>query len=40
MAFWHALPEGWETMAYEDFLTQRRRLMAKVIRAGFESLTA
>jgi len=34
----HALPSGWETMAYEDFLDERRRLMAGVIRRGFESL--
>jgi hypothetical protein len=39
MSYWHALPEGWEKMGYEEFLTRRRRLMAKVIRAGFESLT-
>src|SRR5205823_135425 len=38
MYYWHALPEGWEEMAYEEFLARRRRLMAKVIRAGFDSL--
>lgn len=30
----HALPAGWEAMAYEDFLDERRRLMAGVIGAG------
>lgn len=34
----HALPEGWEHMAYEDFLVARRNLMAAVIRQGFEKL--
>jgi hypothetical protein len=34
----HALPADWETMAYEDFLDERRRLMAAVVRRGFESL--
>jgi len=34
----HALPEGWETLAYEDFLVQRRKLMAAIIRRGFDSL--
>jgi hypothetical protein len=34
----HALPENWEAMAYPDFLEQRRKLMAAVIRKGFESL--
>jgi hypothetical protein len=37
-AFWHALPPGWETMDYSEFLGERRRRMAAVIRAGFELL--
>lgn len=36
--FWHALPEGWETMGYEEFLHERRILMAQVTRAGYEKL--
>jgi hypothetical protein len=32
----HALPDGWETLSYQEFLAQRRRLMAEVIREGFE----
>lgn len=35
---WHALPDGWHLMAYDDFLVARRRLMAKVVRAGYERL--
>jgi hypothetical protein len=38
MSYWHALPEGWETMSYEDFLVLRRKAMAKVIRDGFSKL--
>jgi len=38
MYFWHALPEGWETMTYPEFLEERRKLMARVIRQGFEKL--
>lgn len=34
----HALPLGWQELGYEDFLLQRRALMAAVIRKGFESL--
>lgn len=34
----HALPEGWELMAYPDFLVARRKLMADIIRRGFETL--
>jgi hypothetical protein len=34
----HALPEDWETMAYNDFLQARRRLMAAIIRRGFDTL--
>jgi hypothetical protein len=36
--FWHALPEDWETMGYEEFLQERRILMAQVTRAGYEQL--
>lgn len=35
---WHALPTGWETMQYRDFLAERRRLMASVIRSAFEAM--
>ena len=34
----HALPDAWHTMTYDDFLVDRRKLMAAVIRKGFESL--
>lgn len=34
----HALPDGWESMGYEDFLAQRRLLMAGIIRRGFEAI--
>lgn len=36
--FWHALPDGWHTMTYDEFLAERRMLMAKVVQAGFERL--
>jgi len=35
---YHALPEGWYNMDYPTFLEERRRLMAAVIREGFERL--
>ena len=38
MAELHALPDGWENMAYSDFLNKRRKLMADIIRRGFEKL--
>ncbi len=34
----HALPAGWQTMAYEDFLRERRQRMAELIRLGFERI--
>ena len=37
--FWHALPDGWETMDYEAFLAKRRALMAQVIKAGYLKLS-
>jgi len=39
MFFWHALPEGWERMDYPRFLEARRLLLARVIQAGFETLS-
>lgn len=35
----HALPENWYNMKYTDFLQERRKLMAKVIKKGYETLT-
>ncbi|MBL7864485.1 MAG: DUF262 domain-containing protein [Cyclobacteriaceae bacterium] len=35
---WHSLPKGWETMEYFDFLTERRKLMAQVIKRAFLKL--
>jgi len=40
MVRWHALPSDWTAMEYLDFLNARRRLMARVVREGFESLLA
>ena len=34
----HALPDGWENMTYNDFLEERRKLMAGIIKRGFEKL--
>jgi hypothetical protein len=35
---YHALPSGWEGLDYDEFLQKRRKLMAAIIRRGFESL--
>jgi hypothetical protein len=34
----HALPLGWELMEYEEFLRERRRRMADIIRVAFRQL--
>ena len=34
----HALPENFEHMEYADFLSQRRLLMAQIIRKAYEQL--
>ncbi len=34
----HALPPQWEQMEYQTFLSERRKLMAQIIRGGYESL--
>jgi hypothetical protein len=38
MMEWHGLPDNWEKMEYVDFLAKRRKLIAKVIRQGFDEL--
>lgn len=38
MMKWHALPVGWEDMEYPQFLAERRKLIAEVIREGFQKL--
>ncbi len=38
MYYYHALPERWHEMDYQDFLRERRRRMAVIIRQGFEHL--
>lgn len=38
MYYWHALPENWEKIDYQTFLTQRQKLIARVIRDGFQKL--
>lgn len=40
MSRFHALPEGWYDMDYDEFLSNRRKLMAAIIREGFEKLSA
>lgn len=34
----HALPSGWTTLPYQDFLAQRRQLMGQVVRRAFGML--
>lgn len=36
--YWHALPEGWTEMPYEDFLVERRKRMATVVRDALARL--
>ena len=35
----NAIPDGWERMDYDEFLQERRELMARVIREGYQRLT-
>jgi hypothetical protein len=34
----HALPLGWESMEYDEFLRERRRRMADIIRVAFRQI--
>ncbi len=38
MYYWHALPENWETLEYNDFLEQRRERISQVISHGYSQL--
>jgi hypothetical protein len=35
----HALPERWYEMEYQQFLEERRKRMAEIIRQGFEKIS-
>ncbi len=35
---WHALPNDWTSMPYQEFLQKRRERIAQLIRAGYEKL--
>lgn len=39
MMHWHALPPGWWTLSYQDFLAARRPLIGDVIRQGYAKLS-
>ena len=36
---YHALPNGWESMDYREFLARRRELIAGIVREGYMRLT-
>ena len=39
MYYWHALPNNWEQMDYTDFLVERRKRMAKVVKDAYETIS-
>ena len=38
--YWHALPENWEELSYEEFLVERRKLIARVVKDGYIKISA
>lgn len=38
MRYWHALPNNWQAMDYQDFLKERRYKIAEVVRDAFQKL--
>lgn len=36
MYYWHALPDGWSTLKYDDFLRNRRELISSIIRDAYK----
>lgn len=39
MCRFHALPKKWYEMPYDIFLEKRRKLMAVIVREGFEKIS-
>ncbi|MBJ6119638.1 DUF262 domain-containing protein [Pontibacter sp. BT310] len=39
MYHWHALPDNWEIMTYADFLVERRKMIAAVIKRAYEKIS-
>lgn len=39
MYYWHSLPENWEKMSYEDFLTERRKRISLVVKDAYETIS-
>jgi hypothetical protein len=39
MYYWHALPENWEQMNFEDFLIERRKRIAQVVKDAFGNIS-
>lgn len=39
MYYWHALSEKWEQMDYFDFLTDRRKRIAQVVKDAYETIS-
>ena len=35
MSYWHALPDGWVKMQYEDFLRERREMIAAIVQDAY-----
>lgn len=38
MYYWHALPDNWQAMAYSEFISKRREMMARVVADGYAVL--
>ncbi len=38
MYYWHALPKNWHLIEYREFLEQRRKKIAQIIRDGYKKL--
>lgn len=39
MYYWHALPENWEQMNFEDFLIERRKRIAQVVKDAYKNIS-
>ena len=39
MYYWHALPENWDQLNFEDFLIERRKRIAQVVQDAYRNIS-
>lgn len=40
MYYWHGLPDNWENMSYQEFLTERRKMIAGIVKDAYSNISS